>query len=209
MSGARGLRNRSFPQSVRRGVQHEAMDRYTRQPPLHSLQRQAGAGVIKPPGDAGGTNMWKQNEAVNPPSGPSGTPGAFTPPPASHTRSERHAPIGPSVVIKGELHGNEDLTIEGVVEGTIELREHVLTIGPHGRIKAQVVAKSVVVLGQVTGDVTALEKVDIREKGSVDGDLAAPRLAIAAGAHFCGRVDMQKTAVAQPASGKDRTTVSA
>ena len=164
----------------------------------------------------GGTNMWKRNEAVNPPSGQSGTPGASTqpagtpPPPAARTRSERDiAHIGPSVVIKGELHGNEDLTIDGVVEGQIELREHVLTIGPHGRIKAQVVVKSVVVLGEVTGDVTASERVDIREGGSVDGDLAAPRVAIADGAHFCGRVDMQKMAVAQPAGGKDRTTVSA
>ena len=107
------------------------------------------------------------------------------------------------------MHGSEDLTIDGVVEGQIELREHVLTIGPHGRIKAQVVVKSVVVLGKVTGDVTASERVDISEGGAVDGDLAAPHVAIAAGAHFCGRVDMQKTAVARPAGGKDRTTVSA
>ena len=161
------------------------------------------------------TNMWKQNKAVNPPSRPSGTTGAPTqpegqPPPAARKHSERDvAHIGPSVVIKGELHGNEDLTVDGVVEGTIVLREHVLTIGPHGRIKAQVLANSVVVLGEVTGDVTASELIDIREGGAVDGDLAAPRVAIAAGAHFCGRVDMQKTAVARPAGGKDRTTVSA
>ena len=83
-----------------------------------------------------------------------------------------------------------------------------LTIGPHGLVKAQLLVKSVVVLGEVTGDVTAAEKVDIRE-GGVDADLAAPRVVIADGAHFCGRVDMQKTAVAQPAGGKDRTTVSA
>ena len=118
-----------------------------------------------------GTNMWKQNKAVNPPSRPSGTTGAPTqpegqPPPAARKHSERDvAHIGPSVVIKGELHGNEDLTVDGVVEGTIVLREHVLTIGPHGRIKAQVLANSVVVLGEVTGDVTASELVDIREGG--------------------------------------------
>ena len=69
------------------------------------------------------------------------------------------------MVIKGKLHSSEDLTIDGVVEGQIELREHVLTIGPHGRIKAQVVVKSVVVLGEVTGDVTASELIDIREGG--------------------------------------------
>ena len=100
--------------------------------------------------------------------------------------------IGKSVVIKGELNGSEDLTIEGQVEGKIELRQNVLTIGPNGRIKAQVFAKSVVILGEVTGNVTASEKVDIRDNGSVDGDIAAPRVAIAEGAHFRGSIDMQK-----------------
>ena len=106
--------------------------------------------------------------------------------------------IGKSVVIKGELNGSEDLTIEGHVEGTIQLREHVLTIGPNGRIKAQLFAKSVIVLGEVTGNVTASDKVDIRDNGSVDGDIVSPRVAIAEGAHFRGSVDMQRKAVAQP-----------
>jgi cytoskeletal protein CcmA (bactofilin family) len=101
--------------------------------------------------------------------------------------------IGKSVVIKGELNGSEDLTIEGQVEGKIELRQNVLTIGSNGRIKAQVFAKSVVVLGEVTGNVTATEKVDIRDNGSVDGDIAAPRVAIAEGAHFRGSIDMQRS----------------
>jgi cytoskeletal protein CcmA (bactofilin family) len=100
--------------------------------------------------------------------------------------------IGKSVVIKGELNGSEDLTIEGQVEGTIQLRDHVLTIGANGRIKAQVFAKAVVVLGEVTGNVTASEKVDIRDNGSVDGDIVSPRVAIAEGAHFRGSVDMQR-----------------
>ena len=108
--------------------------------------------------------------------------------------------IGKSVVIKGELNGSEDLTIEGHVEGTIQLRDHVLTIGPNGRIKAQVFAKSVIVLGEVTGNVTATDKVDIRDNGSVDGDIVSPRVAIAEGAHFRGSVDMQRKATpAQPA----------
>jgi len=100
--------------------------------------------------------------------------------------------IGKSVVIKGELNGSEDLTVEGHVEGKIELKEHVLTIGPHGRIKAEVFAKSVVVLGQITGNLTASEKVDIRDNGSVDGNIVSPRVAIAEGAHFRGSVDMQR-----------------
>ncbi|HET9372835.1 MAG TPA: polymer-forming cytoskeletal protein [Vicinamibacterales bacterium] len=100
--------------------------------------------------------------------------------------------IGKSVVIKGELSGSEDLTIEGQVEGKIELRQNVLTIGPNGRIKAQVFAKSIIVQGEVTGDITATERVDIRDNGSVDGDLSAPRVAIADGAHFRGSIDMQR-----------------
>ena len=100
--------------------------------------------------------------------------------------------IGKSVVIKGELNGSEDLTIEGQVEGTIQLRNHILTIGANGKIKAQIFAKAVIVLGSVTGNVTASEKVDIRDAGSVDGDIISPRVAIAEGAHFRGSVDMQR-----------------
>ena len=106
--------------------------------------------------------------------------------------------IGKSVVIKGELNGSEDLTIDGHVEGTIQHKEHVLTIGPNGRIKAQVFAKSVIVLGEVTGNVTASDKVDIRDNGSVDGDIISPRVAIAEGAHFRGSVDMQRKGGAAP-----------
>jgi cytoskeletal protein CcmA (bactofilin family) len=110
--------------------------------------------------------------------------------------------IGKSVVIKGELNGSEDLTIEGQVEGTIQLKDHVLTIGPNGRIKAQVFAKAVIVLGEVHGNVTASEKVDIRDNGSVDGDIISPRMAIAEGAHFRGSVDMQRKAAAPQAVPK-------
>jgi len=104
--------------------------------------------------------------------------------------------IGKSVVIKGELSGSEDLTIEGQVEGKIELRQNVLTIGANGKIKAQVFAKAVIIFGEVTGNVTATEKVDIRDNGSVDGDITSPRVAIAEGAHFRGSIDMQRTGAA-------------
>jgi cytoskeletal protein CcmA (bactofilin family) len=127
-------------------------------------------------------------------------------------RQERTAVnIGKSVVIQGELNGSEDLTIEGQVEGKIELRQNILTIGSNGRIKASVFAKSVVVLGEVTGNVTATDKVDIRDNGSVDGDIAAPRVAIAEGAHFRGSIDMQR-AGAKPdvkADAKPVTTAAA
>jgi cytoskeletal protein CcmA (bactofilin family) len=147
--------------------------------------------------------MWKRDETVRPPSThPAGSPAATPGSPQDggyrstvETRSQMERDvvnIGKSVVIKGELNGSEDLTIEGHVDGKIELREHVLTIGPNGKIKAQVFAKAVVVLGEVTGNVTATEKVDIRDSGSVDGDIVAPRVAIAEGAHFRGSVDMQR-----------------
>ena len=101
--------------------------------------------------------------------------------------------IGKSVIIKGDLSGSEDLTIEGQVEGKIELRQNVLTIGANGKIKAQIFAKIVIVQGEVTGNITATERIDIRDNGSVDGDLASPRIAIADGAHFRGSIDMQRT----------------
>ncbi len=102
--------------------------------------------------------------------------------------------IGKSVIIKGELSGSEDLTIEGQVEGKIELRQNLLTIGPNAKIKAQVFAKTVVVEGQVHGNISASERIDIRDKGSVEGDLSSPRVAIADGAHFRGSIDMQQAA---------------
>src|SRR4026207_1211292 len=150
--------------------------------------------------------MWKRDETVRPPQ--------TTATPTQPTASESPAPradvsrpsierdmvnIGKSVVIKGELNGSEDLTIEGQVEGKIELKDHVLTIGPNGKIKAAVFAKAVIVLGEVNGNVNASEKVDIRDGGSVDGDIIAPRVAIAEGAHFRGSVDMQRKG-GQPAA---------
>ena len=150
--------------------------------------------------------MWKRDEAVKP-TGP-GTPAGPVAPtqhqPQANVQAAQAEPrrqqmtegdvvnIGKSVVIKGELNGSEDLTVEGHVEGKIELRDHVLTIGPNGKIKAQVFAKAVIVLGEVNGNVTATEKVDIRDGGSVDGDIISPRVAIAEGAHFRGSVDMQR-----------------
>ena len=100
--------------------------------------------------------------------------------------------IGKSVIIKGELSGSEDLTIEGQVEGKIELKDNVLTIGTNGKIKAQVFAKTVIVLGEVIGNITSSEKVDIRDHGSVDGDITSPKVAIAEGAHFRGAIDMNR-----------------
>ncbi len=155
--------------------------------------------------------MWKRDEAVKPSGPAAGVPAPAAPvaPPAAAPVATQRSDeprttlrdvvnIGKSVVIKGELNGSEDLTVEGYVEGRVELRDHVLTVGPNGRIKAEVFAKAVIVLGEVTGNVTANEKVDIRDKGSVDGDIISPRVAIAEGAHFRGSVDMQRAGGVKP-----------
>jgi cytoskeletal protein CcmA (bactofilin family) len=105
---------------------------------------------------------------------------------------EEPASIGKSIVISGQLSGSEDLMIEGHVDGKIELRNHVLTIGSNGRITAQVAAKAIIVFGHVTGNLIATEKVDIRESGSVEGDIVAPRVSIADGSNFRGSIDMQR-----------------
>jgi cytoskeletal protein CcmA (bactofilin family) len=111
--------------------------------------------------------MWKRDESVKPATPPApahaapAAPAVSMPPAASERRTQQlgeNVNIGKSVIIKGELSGSEDLTIEGHVEGRIELKENILTIGPNGKIRAEVFAKSVIVLGEVTGNVTASEK---------------------------------------------------
>jgi cytoskeletal protein CcmA (bactofilin family) len=162
--------------------------------------------------------MWKRDENVRPAAGRDAVaPAATTGTPAvpanrgtelegrRHMDSKEVVNIGKSVVIKGELNGSEDLTVEGHVEGKVELKQHVLTIGPHGRLNAEVFAKTVVVLGEVTGNITASDKVDIRDNGVVNGNIIAPRVAIAEGAQFRGSVDMQRKPEA-PKAGEHATT---
>src|ERR1035437_4011018 len=102
------------------------------------------------------------------------------------------AHIGKSVLVKGELSGSEDLYIDGQVEGTIELREHNLTIGPNGRVDANINAKEIILLGTVKGNIRAAERVEIRKSGSLIGDLVAARVTIEDGPYFKGSIDMQK-----------------
>jgi cytoskeletal protein CcmA (bactofilin family) len=100
------------------------------------------------------------------------------------------ATIGQSVQIKGELTGQEDLVIDGRIEGKISLKGHQLTIGPNGRVEAEIHAKSVQISGEVTGNVIADDKVEISPSGSVQGDITAPRVALADGSSFKGSIDM-------------------
>ena len=155
--------------------------------------------------------MWKREEAPRPPQPVVPQAAPPSPPPAVPQSTPRVEPvqqekpivnIGKSVIIKGELSGSEDLTIEGQVEGKIELRQNVLTIGPNAKIKAQVLARAVVVEGGVQGNISASEKIEIRDKGSVEGDLSSPRVAIADGAHFRGSIDMQQAKGAEKSEVK-------
>jgi cytoskeletal protein CcmA (bactofilin family) len=160
--------------------------------------------------------MWKRDESeiqentraatsrmqyvLHPPASPPMTPPApAAPAPEAWQNLPQGSTIGETVVVKGELTAGEDLTIEGHVEGKISLQEHVLTIGSHGRIQAEVFAKTVIVLGEVRGNITANELIDIRVNGSVTGNIKAVRVSIAEGAYFLGGIDMQRKADAMPA----------
>ena len=97
--------------------------------------------------------------------------------------------VGKSVVFKGELVSSEDMSIDGRVEGTVDVRDHTLTIGPDAEIHANINAKTITIHGAVTGSIKASVKVDLRETGKVDGDITAPRVAMAEGADLHGRID--------------------
>ena len=111
--------------------------------------------------------------------------------------------LGQSILFKGDLSGDEDIEIEGRVEGQIKLPNHQLTVGPHGRVAAQVEAKNVIVIGRVAGDVIASERIEIQATGVVDGDIHAPRLLIQEGAVVNGNIEMgdaqAKAATTSPA----------
>jgi cytoskeletal protein CcmA (bactofilin family) len=106
--------------------------------------------------------------------------------------------MGQSIAIKGELSGAEDLTLEGQLEGKVSFPQNVLTIGTSARVNAEVVAKAVIVLGQLTGNVTASERFELRTGGTMQGNLKAPRIAMADGAVFEGKVEMPQLAKAGP-----------
>jgi cytoskeletal protein CcmA (bactofilin family) len=113
------------------------------------------------------------------------------------------AGIGESIHIKGELTGNEDLIVDGHVEGKISLEGHALTIGASAKVSADIRSKAVVVHGQVVGNITAADRIEITPSGSVQGDLRAQRVALADGATFKGTIDMK------PAPSPERVAATA
>jgi cytoskeletal protein CcmA (bactofilin family) len=111
--------------------------------------------------------------------------------------------IGKSVQIKGELTGSEDLYLDGEIEGTIDLRDHSLIIGPNGKIKAGITARDLVVHGRVEGNVAATGRVELRKSCTLIGDVSTQRIVIEDGAFFKGAIDIRekdapKTEVRKP-----------
>ena len=102
------------------------------------------------------------------------------------------ANIGKSISIKGDLTGNEDMVIEGKVDGKVDLPNNQLTVGANGTVRAEISAKSVVVVGRVSGNVQGTERVEIQATGIVEGDVTAPRLIVAEGAVLNGAIKMTK-----------------
>jgi cytoskeletal protein CcmA (bactofilin family) len=134
-------------------------------------------------------SLWEKDQDANR-STTSQQTSAPSPSRSEMTRPGKPATIGQSVQIKGELSGQEDLIIDGSIDGKILVHDHHLTIGPNGHINAEVQAKSVQINGAVTGNITADDRVEISSSGSVLGDIMAPRVALADGSSFKGGIDM-------------------
>lgn len=113
----------------------------------------------------------------------------------STSAPEGNAVIGRSIKIFGDLRGDEDLRIEGDIDGTIQLPNHSLTIGSEGRINADAYAKSVVIDGEINGDIHGSECVTIRSKARVVGNIVSSRVSVEEGAQFRGSIDMDPKSV--------------
>jgi cytoskeletal protein CcmA (bactofilin family) len=104
------------------------------------------------------------------------------------------ARIGKGLILKGEISGTEPLFIDGRVQGSINLPDSLVTVGPNGLVTASIAARDVLVLGKVFGNIVASNRLDIRAEGSVSGDVIAARMSIEDGAYVKGRVSLEKTA---------------
>jgi cytoskeletal protein CcmA (bactofilin family) len=140
--------------------------------------------------------MWNRETQKSFSPGPAPAPAHIEPVPLVQTPQPTSvaapAPVaakGSSVVIKGELTGSEDLVLEGKIEGKVSLPDNVLTIGLGAQVSAEVVARVVVLHGSVTGNVTAHERVEVKSTGRMTGDLVTPKVQMADGATFSGRLE--------------------
>src|SRR5271168_800053 len=112
------------------------------------------------------------------------------------------ARLGASLHVKGEITGNEDLAIDGSVEGLVQLEDRKLTIGATAKVTADVIAREVVVYGNVKGNLRARDRIEIKKDGSVVGDLTTARISIEDGAYFKGSIEIDKTGDAAEESSK-------
>ncbi len=117
---------------------------------------------------------------------PEPTPKVMTP----HLREATRTVLGPTITLRGELAGEEDLFIEGQFEGSINLHDHCLTVGAQGQVKAEIQVSRAVIQGAITGNITARERIEILKTGRVMGDLVAPGIAIEDGAYFKGSIEI-------------------
>src|SRR5512143_892587 len=149
--------------------------------------------------------MWKQAESREP-KVPLPEQPAPAPPPrsvASVSSRKECALIGSTILIKGDLSGDEDLLIEGRVEGKIELTKHNVTIGKNGHVKADVYGKVITIEGDVHGNLFGEDRLVLRQSCTVRGNIVAPRVILEDGADFKGSIDMSPTA-----SGQEEATPS-
>jgi cytoskeletal protein CcmA (bactofilin family) len=120
--------------------------------------------------------------------------------PIGATADRATARLGPSLHIKGEITGNEDLTIEGTVEGLVQLDERKLTVGAAAKLTADIIAREIVVYGTVKGNLRAKDRIEIKKDGSVNGDLTTARIMIEDGAYFKGSIEIDKSGEKESAS---------
>ena len=146
--------------------------------------------------------MWKKEDEQQQPAASPITAGVGSRPeiPIRSTGpAAGQAIIGQSITIRGDVTGDEDLFIQGRIEGTVDLKQHSVTVGPEGRVKANISGRTVTVQGEVDGDVRGQEQVSLRSTSKVNGDIVAPRVVLEDGATFLGSIDMSgKTKPAEP-----------
>jgi len=129
--------------------------------------------------------------------------------PLGATADRSTARLGPSLHIKGEITGNEDLTIDGTVEGLVQLDERKLTVGATAKLTADIIAREVVVYGTVKGNLRAKDRIEIKKDGSVNGDLTTARIMIEDGAYFKGSIEIDKSGEKESSGGSFARTASA
>jgi cytoskeletal protein CcmA (bactofilin family) len=144
------------------------------------------------PPNAPSPSAEPQRPTSNTPSAPMAEPSPVSAPRNAALNTQEQATIGKSLVIKGEVTGSESLYIDGRVEGSINLAGNRVTVGRNGVVSANITAREIVVLGKVRGNLTASDRVDIRNEGSLTGDVVAQRISIEDGAFFKGGIDIRK-----------------